>query len=481
MNPAGSEKSSIKTSPQILGWLLALVFVTRVLAALLFWKTGGPSAFLSPDSLGYVDLAKSLLHGSFSISGVPEIFRTPGYPLLLIPAVASGHFLMAALIENLLMSLAAGTLVWKIAKTLFPGSNAPVWAVVFYCFEPIGFMSSEKLLSETAFTLGILLFVWLMLRFCSSPTYGRAAACAIALAISTYIRPVSLYLGLCFAVVLLVSLRRLVWHRRISLSLTFLLVFSFLIAPWIVRNSIKAEYKGFSCAGDWGLYFFSVAAIESKLEHRSFVETQKALGHLDAYAYFHVHPEQISWSPGRVARWYGSEAHKIVAAHWLTYLPIHARGCATVMFDPYVTEILRSAKLYPQVGGLLNRLQEEGIIRSLLWLMQNYPVTALMLPLLMIQLLTYYLLGGLALRRLPAETSLILLAISLYFVVIAGFPAAVGRYRAPFIPLICICAGAELAFWLAPKDVKMNDVKMKAESTPESSIEKISIAGSERF
>src|SRR5215472_8291268 len=72
-------------------FLLALVLSVRALCALVIWHLRGPAGFLEPDSSQYLELARKMLHGSFELLGTPEVFRTPGYPLLLLPAVASHH------------------------------------------------------------------------------------------------------------------------------------------------------------------------------------------------------------------------------------------------------------------------------------------------------------------------------------------------------------------------------------------------------
>src|SRR5258708_4387905 len=91
--------------------LLAIVFLLRLVLALAVWKINGPAGFVSPDTVSYSIPAESMLHGaflsdgSFSLRGAPEIFRTPGYPLLLLPAVASGHPVLIGIIENLLFAV----------------------------------------------------------------------------------------------------------------------------------------------------------------------------------------------------------------------------------------------------------------------------------------------------------------------------------------------------------------------------------------
>lgn len=449
------ERHRVWKVPSRLLLLLTIVFLSRVLIALLLWMNGGPSRFFKPDTLSYVEPAQSLLHGSFSTAGLPQFFRTPGYPLLLVPAVASGHFVLVALIENLLLATVAAWVVWNVATALFPSSKAAWWAVLLYCFEPVGFLYSETLLSDTAFTAVLLLFFRMLLPFLNSPTYPRLALCAGVLGCATYIRPASLYLGFCLVPVFLVFPRGVSWRGRLSRAFVFTLVSQMFVVPWMWRNAVVADYPGFSSAGDWSLYFGSYAAVRARLEHRSFAEVQNALGANNDKIYFQVHPEQRTWSRGQVARAWGVEARRTISEHWLTYVSIHARGCLTVVFDPGASEMLKAVRLYPEEGGLLARLQDEGFVPTTLWLFQHYPITLFVLPLLAAQLLLYYALGALGLRYLPLAGRVILSTICMYLVLVSGMPGAVARYRTPFMPLVCVCAGAAIARW-SERSAKMS-------------------------
>lgn len=440
--------TSPETKEQNPPWLLlAFLFLSRVLIALLIWKVSGPSAFFNPDTDHYVLSADSLRHGSFSVNGAPETFRTPGYPLLLVPALAYDHFVLVALLENFVLATLTAWLVWRVATHLLPGTRAGWWAVILYFLEPIGLLYSQQFASETAFTTLLLLFLWLFLRFLDSPTYSRLSLAALVLGGATYVRPVSLYLPFILSTVLLFFPRGLPPRARLARALGFSLAMLLLLAPWVARNMRVADYSGFSSSGDWNLYFYSAAAIQAKLESRDFFETQIAMGANNNGLYFQLHPERRAWPPGRLARAQGREARQIIAAHWPTYVLIHLKGCVVVLFAPGATEILRIIGLYPQGGGLMNRLQNEGFVAAVIWLVRTNPLTAFLLPLLALQLAVYYMLALFGLRRLNLSVRITWLALGAYFVMICGMPGAVARYRGPLMPMVCICAGAAIAHY----------------------------------
>jgi 4-amino-4-deoxy-L-arabinose transferase-like glycosyltransferase len=434
--------------------LLLTVLASRLLFAFVIWKVGGPSAFLAPDSYGYLVLARSLLHGSFSTAGLPEIWRTPGYPLFLVPAVAVGHPVLIGLLGNFFLVGLTTWLIWRLANSLLPGSNAGVWAVLLYGIEPVSVLHSGRLLSETLFCSQALLFVWLLLAFIKRPFYLLLVTCVLALAMATYTRPVSLYLGIGLVPLLLVRMGDAPLRRRMVAAAVFSLAFLLALSPWFIRNSKVAGYKGFASVPDWNLYFMSAAAVEANLQHRSFLQVSNEWGNDDPERYFQKHPEQRAWSQAEIAKFWGSEARRIISQHPLLYARIHLHGCMIVLFDPEVTEMLKPLRLYPEYGGLMSRSLDSGFLGSIRWLFRNYPVAATVLPLSLVLVVLNYILAIAGLCLVPRQIRLLFLALTSYFVLVSGIPAATGRYRAPIMPIVCICAGVAIAAWIAKRSVK---------------------------
>src|SRR5262249_23830410 len=151
--------------------MLFAVFVSRLLWALLYVWIKGANAIIESDTLDYVTLAGSMLHGSYIMNGVPNLTRTPGYPLLLMPAVWSGHVVAVGILQNLLLAVLNAWLLARIADELFPGTAAAFWAVLFYCVEPVGFLFSTQLVSEPLFCALMMLFLWLIIPFLREPSW----------------------------------------------------------------------------------------------------------------------------------------------------------------------------------------------------------------------------------------------------------------------------------------------------------------------
>ena len=72
--------------------LLLSCIIRILLSILIFTRSNEASIFYAPDSGNYVKLAQTLSEtGRFEKQGEPELVRTPGYPLFLVPGVIIGH------------------------------------------------------------------------------------------------------------------------------------------------------------------------------------------------------------------------------------------------------------------------------------------------------------------------------------------------------------------------------------------------------
>lgn len=435
---------------------LFLLFATgigaRILFALVCAKAAGPLAFYRADTFQYIQPAESLLRGSFlspgsyALSGRPEIFRTPGYPLLLAPALALRHPVVFGLAENFLLVAISMWLVWKISWELFPGGRAAFWATLLFCFEPLGFVCSTTLMSETAFTTLIVVFTWAVVRVLREPSFKNVALAALFLGCATYVRPVSLYLSFWLIPFFLVFPRRTKWRQRLRTAVLLPGIFVMAVAPWVIRNSRVAGYSGFSSAQEWNLYFMSALAVEAKLQNKNAAEMVREWGAKDTIEdYFSLHPEQRTWTNGQIAHFWGTEARKIIAAHPSTYALIHAKGCASMLFHPGVTEFLQSFGIWQRDPiSLAGKLSHP--ITATLWLLREYPVAAILSPLLLVQIVLYYALGLVGLRYMSLEVRFLFATLCLYVVLVSGHPGVMARYRVPIIPWVVIAAGAAIAY-----------------------------------
>lgn len=438
-------------------WTIAgVAILVRICVAAAAVSTTGTGVVYAPDTSGYLEPAQGLLTtGQFSRGGVPEIVRTPGYPLLLLPGLWLGH--VEAITVTLQALLAGLTVlaVYGLALELFH-RRAAVAAASFYALEPLSILYASRLLSETMFTAcltGALLMLTRLAGRRDDPFQPLGTAAVLAgglLSLSVLVRPVAYPVAL--TVGLLAAwfcLRRSAPPRQRWRPVILLTVSA--IAPlllWQGRNAVTTGYSGLSAIVDINSYFYQGAATEAAHTGTSFYEQQLQLGYRDIDVYLEANPEQRDWLPAQRFDWMGRAGLETVLEHPWTYLGIHLRGMARVAVDPGGIEYLKLFGAYPQRGGLLGRVVDDGMLATIQYVWKEHRTVLLLEALLGALLVGLYLLavrGVMMTRPRSARAWLVCVALGGYLWFASGGPHSLSRFRHPIMPLLCVVAGTGLA------------------------------------
>ena len=402
----------------------------------------GTQVMTQGDTASYIEPGHNLiLHGQYVSGGLPEIDRTPGYPLFtMLTGMAFDNVLLTVLAQ-IAVSMLSLLLIWRIAERVFPNRNAGTTAAWLYALEPISILYAVRLMPETLFILLLLTVVDRLLSFYETGKLATLAVSGLLLAAATYVRPVSYYLVLPLAAALVVTTPRGTGLRWKAPAVLLLSVLPWL-AAWQLRNKIETGYSGFSSIVEQNLYFYQSAEVTAELAHISLVAEQKQLGYPDEPSYLAVHPEQKNWSPTQRLHYMRSQSVQILVQHRLLYLKTHLAGVGVVAFTPCATELLQLLHLYPQDQQMPQRILNEGIISSLTQIMRTHPLVTIVMGSFELILLLYYALAicGILRGRGERVPLILLIGIALYFLLISGGAQAVGRYRLPVIPELCILA-----------------------------------------
>ncbi len=109
--------------------VLGLALILRLgLLALVLVRSPKLEATHAADTHTYLQPACSLLASrDFVRQGVPELVRTPGYPLLLTLGVALGHVELVTVLLQIALSLATVWLVHRLALLVGASRRAAPW------------------------------------------------------------------------------------------------------------------------------------------------------------------------------------------------------------------------------------------------------------------------------------------------------------------------------------------------------------------
>ncbi len=434
---------------------IILIVAAAIRLTLLASVWNAPDRLLTPDSHGYLELSDNLAReASFHRDARPEIFRTPGYPLFLVPVilfedagwrlVALGQIFLDVLLVYLTFLLGV----------LLCDERVGLWAAAFQSVAVVSAVASVRVLSDGLFAFLLILSILLLVHHFKTSKWWSLLSAAALTAVSCYVRPV----GLMFSVLALAVL--LLRTKRFRRSAAFAGIVLLAISPWIVRNCVVADYVGFSSFAGDSLYYFGVSEVHAELEQKDPETVRSQMRSAQERLSRTFGPER---TPGAGARDRRSQALSLIRQHPWIYARTHLRGSAA-FFLPAISDVLEIIGLTAGQRGTLDVLHREGIwaaIRHYLdgrtWLL------LLCIPAGMILLIKYALVALCAAARVRFRMGpggwLIFITI-IAFALIGG-AAATSRFRVPVAPLLSLAAAAGIV-------LPLNLAKQRGQSVSDS-------------
>lgn len=245
-------------------YVTLIFFAALSLRVLLFvlGPLGDSTRAMYPDSFRYVELGENIVGtGSFGLSSAetgvvheplfayrrelgqlepvgpgglrPEIMRTPGYPALIGATAWLGLGINGLLLLQCLFGAVSVALVYGLGRTLLHRPGPALIAAAIVAVHPADLAAPTAVLTETCFTLLILLGLWCVadreMRGIGSASFG-----GLMFGLSVLIRPVSVFLGPAVALWMLVTDRRL---KTVCLAILMSALSLAPAAGWMARNN----------------------------------------------------------------------------------------------------------------------------------------------------------------------------------------------------------------------------------------------------
>ncbi len=443
------------------GLLIVLVLAIVLRAALLMAAWRNDRAALSNDSAVYMINAQNLAKdGTFSNGGLPELLRTPGYPLFLVICGITGPFGYGLVqVVQLLLDVMLVYLTYVLGTRL-AGPAAGLWAAALHAVSVLAMVGSVRILTDSVFSFLFMVAILLVVKHLREGSRWPLLLAAGVIAVGTYIRPV----GLLFVpVVLLVLVFR---PRRVMNAVSFAALFVALIAPWCVRNYVVAGYPGFTSMNDFNMLYLEAAGVRSRIDHISLDESRREL----AGEYRReLAARNIDALSAKAIQLQGEIAHRIIWAHPLTAISLHVLdSAATILPDSF--ELLQMLGITNGGKGTLDLLQTKGVLAAAkYYFSSNWLAALLIIPELIVLVIQYFSCLGWGLwkvktRGLDWDPAAWLILLSIVLFMLSAGPAALPRYRMPVDALVSVGAGAGLAtlFSRRSKDLqKINPVEVQ--------------------
>ncbi|MFB3892876.1 MAG: hypothetical protein ACE15C_12715 [Phycisphaerae bacterium] len=294
-------------------------------------------------------------------------------------------------------------------------------------------------------------------------------AAAVVLGLSCYVRPVGIILAAVFFTVLTAG------HHGFRRAGAFALIVIAICAPWVVRNSYVADYRGFSSFATDSYCKYAASRLHLPSEYRWLYETHQKLhaggrgtsvatsqdnssisyGLLGVWqdAIWHEYgfdlgPNERWKTPGEAARYRMEVDINAIKGHPLEALEIHLKG-DLAFWLPDASEVLEVAGLATGGRGTLNLLHEQGLWPAVRhYFGDNRTAIAVAIPLTAV--FAVKMLGVVAciIRRFRIRMPLEVWLMAMLVIVSALLPgpAAHPRFRVPIEPILSVAAAVG---WLA--------------------------------
>jgi hypothetical protein len=392
---------------------ILLTIALRIFLILLLGQLGPPDAFRASDSITYTTGAQSLAaRGEFLDGhGKPEIFRTPGYPLVLAPFMALHASDALIVVMNIVFAVLVALVTWRIARQLFGDDRVAGICALIVAIEPTMLIWSLKVMPETLFTLCLLLFAY-------AAIHEKPIAAGIALCAAIYVKPIA------WPLVLIVPLVA-VWFqpKRVLILLATCIA---LLAPWHIRNYVVAGYPGFSSLIDRSIYISAGGSVAARQEGVAFAEMRRGLIARD---------DARATDPQRYAQM-RREGVSRIASDPFGWAKTHVFGMFRTLFEPGVTEYARTFGLYTTNGGLSAMVDGgfAGFARA-------HPVLVAVSIVWAIVLLPLVLLPFVGATRVPRHSRLafaLFALITTWLIVAGGGVPGYHRFRVPAVPFLVL-------------------------------------------
>ncbi len=410
--------------------VLALALVLRcAVACPLLVAADAVTRASTVDTQRYLELARSIaIDGRFVFAGVPELKRTPGYPLFLVPAVWTGNALTIVPLQ-ILLGCATVYLVMLLARALSAGERVATWAGLALAVEPLSVVYPSVLLSETLhafFLAAFALAIAVYLRRRSTRTLVAAALCSAA---AVYVRPVTVFLPLLVAAAIALGSGglRVPTPVRVRHAAVYLTVFVALTVPWVIRNGRVTGYY----------------ALTSMLDRRAAIGYG---GAIDAARFTAPRAgEVVSADRYRQMR---TDAVRAVIQHPGAAAQLFASGFVRLFIDPGAAMYLQLWNVAPI--GLGAAPLDSNFAARLASTVRARPFVVAFEGVLLLVFASYVVVGIYALRIAPRPHRGVLwfaLGTCAYLAVVSAAPGGGGRARLrhPMMPFVALLAGYGIA------------------------------------
>jgi 4-amino-4-deoxy-L-arabinose transferase-like glycosyltransferase len=379
---------------------------------------GHPQRFVLIDSRDYLGVgqhfSQAVVHGNGPYANL-SVFRPPGYPAFIALVRLFAHSIRVLLLAQILLTAATTLLVYRVTKLLF-GETPALVAAAIAAIDPVSIIYSSFVLSESLFTVFLLLATWLWLEAVRKRHLLLGAAAGISYAAAAFTRPIALYLLVVLIPLSLLFPRKVGWFRA-ALAAVVTIGFLVPVGAWMIRNHEVTGSVVFASNAGYTLLYHTAAGALAYQDHIPLVAAQSRVAAEEQAA---LHGDTNEGNRNRVDT---RIAVRILLHHPLGTGVGAVRGAIRMLIGP------GQASLDQLLSGPSNgrRLGRAFV-----------PIEVVLLALILLGAI----LGVWRAWTSPARRNLAVpITLIAYFLILSAGPEAYGRFRVPVLPFIAALSG----------------------------------------
>jgi hypothetical protein len=418
--------------------------VFHLAAAACIFSVYGISGSIAPDTSSYVAPALELAQrGTFSVNGIPETLRTPGYPLFLALFTGLPDWELFVVAAQCLITGWMAAITYKFAE-FFAGARAGCFAAIVFTVSPLTVIYTTFILTERLSSFLTAILCAAMFKFLKKPATAPIVLAAAAAACGAFVRPAAMFIpyGVAAFIVFYGIVQKIGMRKLAAFTAVFLLVSLAPIKLWEYRNFLASGFKGFSSISAVNLYFYNAAGVLADLENKPFSDIRSEL-EMEL-------SRQKGLSQGEMFNFMERKGKEIIKDNLYAYLKVHLAGALGTMTTLGASDIMRGSwgKVFPEFWTARHSRSAVGFITTAI---KEMPSVFIILALLTTYLVLAYplsILGFAECLRAHIFETVFLALTAAYFILIPG-PAGYSRFRQPVGFIIAIWAGAGIDRFLA--------------------------------
>jgi 4-amino-4-deoxy-L-arabinose transferase-like glycosyltransferase len=386
------------------------------------------------DARGYHQLGISLLKNhqfNYILNEERESLRTPIYPLMvaLLYKLILPEPWVVLLFQVFLDTITC--YLYFIFLNSFLSNKVALLGCLMYAIDPYLILFASRLWSESFFILflilGALSFSKFLNMFSKERNILYLVGCGMFIGIATLTKPIAFYLSGIFVVILLSSKTLVKYSYRLLSIAIFLLSFTLVLAPWIIRNTITFGSPRLSTSGGFNLLALYVAPMEA-IKYNVSIETIRIRLFHEADSLIEAENKNTNMTPFKKEFYWEKLAFKYIKENPYQFIKSYIKGVSNSFFVVGVTSFLSPFRnqIERVNNNILTRRSKTEIVIGIL--LMTYLIITYSLSLI-----------G-ALNAEHNSVFFLCMLIFIYFIASAG-PAGYLRFRLPAIPFYSVYIG----------------------------------------